>query len=132
MEKHVPLVNGSESGSGHEPAGSRIQFFGSVAALHVARTQHARTCRVARDHLGSHRRIVVPLHWVDTQVRGDQTVWQRVLNARVRIAVGRVDDGIVDAVKYCQHLPLHAVVDGVLLDPLLPVVTTLGDDAGQT
>ena len=31
-EKNVPFVNGS--GSGSEPTGSRIQFFGSVAALH--------------------------------------------------------------------------------------------------
>ena len=31
--KNVPWANGSGSGSGSEPAGSRIQFFGSVAAL---------------------------------------------------------------------------------------------------
>ena len=31
--EYVPGVNGSGSGSGSEPAGSWIQFFGSVAAL---------------------------------------------------------------------------------------------------
>ena len=60
----------------------------------------ARTCHRAHDHLGSHRRMTVPALRVDTHARGDQTVWQRVLDARVLIAVGRVDDGTVERVHY--------------------------------
>ena len=43
---------------------------------------------------------MLPRLRVDTHARGDQTVWQRVLDARVLIVVGRVDDGIEECVHY--------------------------------
>ena len=57
--------------------------------------------------------MTVPALRVDTHARGDQTVWQRVLDARVLIAVRRVDDGIVECVQHGYERIFEAVVDGV-------------------
>ena len=91
-----------------------------------------RTCHSTRDHPGSHRRMMLPRLRVDTHARGDQTVWQRVLDARVLIAVGRVDDGTVERVHYSYQWRFEAVVDGVWRHPLRRVVASLRDDADQT
>ena len=76
--------------------------------------------------------MTVPALRVDTHARGDQTVWQRVLDARVLIAVSRVDDLIVECVLYRDHRRSEAIFDCVGLHPLCIVIATLCDDAGQT
>ena len=47
--ENVPFVNGSGSGSESEPTGSRIQLFGSVAALYASTLQR----ELAEYELGS-------------------------------------------------------------------------------